>query len=241
MVKYFEVPFADAGDTTTIPDAVQPGGEVSFTQGYGVKYQTTVDSGGINIERAKMNYLFNEITAALKQYQEHSVPDYIAGHEYSIYDRVRYTDDNVYQSLIDANTDLPTDPSSWVLNIIPEVKNNYTATAAPTATDDDSDGYSVGSAWFDVTNDQAYWCIDASTAAAIWLQLNSATGVSSFSLISGLVPSSIAGTSTTATISISSGTVNDSTKTFTISAPSGFSWAVSNGNAANGYQGGYPP
>jgi hypothetical protein len=55
---------------------------------------------------------------------------------------------------------------------------NYAATAAPAVTDDDGDGYSVGSIWVDVTGDDAYICVDASTGAAVWLPFDSASGES---------------------------------------------------------------
>lgn len=45
---------------------------------------------------------------------------------------------------------------------------NYAAAAAPTTGDDSVDGYSVGSWWFDTTNDRAYVCIDPTASAAIW-------------------------------------------------------------------------
>jgi hypothetical protein len=47
--------------------------------------------------------------------------------------------------------------------------NNTTATAAPTVGDDSDDGYSVGSAWYDVSNDEAYVCLDATVGAAVWI------------------------------------------------------------------------
>jgi hypothetical protein len=56
--------------------------------------------------------------------------------------------------------------------------NNYAATAAPAVTDDDGDGYEVGSVWVDVTGDAAYICVDASTGAAVWLPFDSASGES---------------------------------------------------------------
>lgn len=58
-----------------------------------------------------------------------------------------------------------------------------------------------------------------------------------FSAIAGFLPSSIAGNSTTASLSISAGQATDSTNA-SIFAGGTFSWAASNGNAANGYQGG---
>jgi hypothetical protein len=56
------------------------------------------------------------------------------------------------------------------------VQNKYDATAAPTATDDTSEGYSVGSKWVDVTNDNAYICVDATEDAAVWEQINGGSG-----------------------------------------------------------------
>lgn len=45
---------------------------------------------------------------------------------------------------------------------------NYAATTNPGTGDDAADGYSVGSFWYNVTLDLAWYCIDASTGAAIW-------------------------------------------------------------------------
>jgi hypothetical protein len=56
--------------------------------------------------------------------------------------------------------------------------NKYDATAAPAVTDDDGDGYSVGSVWIDVTGDDAYICVDASTGAAVWVPFDSSSGES---------------------------------------------------------------
>lgn len=50
-------------------------------------------------------------------------------------------------------------------------KNNYTATTAPTVTDDAGDGYAVGSKWINVTLDKVYVCVDATTNAAIWKEM----------------------------------------------------------------------
>jgi len=48
------------------------------------------------------------------------------------------------------------------------VKNNISATAAPAVTNDVDEGYSPGSKWIDVTNDNAYICVDATDGAAVW-------------------------------------------------------------------------
>jgi hypothetical protein len=47
-------------------------------------------------------------------------------------------------------------------------KSKLDATTAPTATDDNSAGYSVNSIWVDVTNDKAYMCLDSTVGAAVW-------------------------------------------------------------------------
>jgi hypothetical protein len=55
--------------------------------------------------------------------------------------------------------------------------------------------------------------------------------------ISGCLLSSIAGAASTATVSVGSGRCADSTNIATL-VSAGYSWAVANGNAANGHQGG---
>lgn len=47
-------------------------------------------------------------------------------------------------------------------------KCKYDATTAPTADNDSTQGYSVGSKWFDITSDKAYECLDATAGAAVW-------------------------------------------------------------------------
>lgn len=59
-----------------------------------------------------------------------------------------------------------------------------------------------------------------------------------YSHIAGFLPSSIAGTNTTATLTVSAGQATDSTNTALITRAITTSWAVANGNAINGFQGG---
>lgn len=47
-------------------------------------------------------------------------------------------------------------------------KNNFGATAAPTAANDSSQGYQVGSQWVDTTGKLSYTLLDASVGAAVW-------------------------------------------------------------------------
>ena len=46
--------------------------------------------------------------------------------------------------------------------------NYLTATTAPTASNDGTQGYTVGSIWFNVTDSSLYVCKDSSTGAAVW-------------------------------------------------------------------------
>lgn len=59
---------------------------------------------------------------------------------------------------------------------VDNIKNNYAGTAAPVATDDTAAGYEVGSHWLDTTNDKAYVCLDATAAAAVWIETTQTGG-----------------------------------------------------------------
>lgn len=51
---------------------------------------------------------------------------------------------------------------------VTSLKHNLAAAVAPSATDDTSAGYAVGSIWVDTTGDSAYVCVDATASNAIW-------------------------------------------------------------------------
>lgn len=57
------------------------------------------------------------------------------------------------------------------------VQNNFTATSAPEVGDDEVDGYSAGSFWFDTVADMIWLCTDATTGAAVWVNLFGSGGV----------------------------------------------------------------
>jgi len=57
------------------------------------------------------------------------------------------------------------------LSDVENVKNNYSATSGPTASDDSNLGYSIGSNWFDTTSDNAYVAMDVTSGAAIWFKI----------------------------------------------------------------------
>lgn len=122
MLKFFRIPFATSGDRTAVPDAVDVNGFVSYTSGYGFDYQRQkTDPAAKNIERDKMNEIFFDITTAIGELQGQGVPDFITSalnggtaYSYSQYALVRYSGD-IYISLANTNTALPTDATKWAL------------------------------------------------------------------------------------------------------------------------------
>ena len=50
------------------------------------------------------------------------------------------------------------------------LQNNLVGTVPPTTTDDDVSGYSIGSFWIDIVNDESYRCVDATTNLAVWVK-----------------------------------------------------------------------
>lgn len=51
------------------------------------------------------------------------------------------------------------------------MKYNFTATGAPTANDDGSGGYGVGSMWFNTVANDVYICCDPSVTTAVWKKI----------------------------------------------------------------------
>ncbi|MEC7520182.1 MAG: hypothetical protein VYE22_09975 [Myxococcota bacterium] len=68
------------------------------------------------------------------------------------------------------------------------IRHNLSATAAPAVGDDDADGYAVGSLWVNVSTDRAWACVDASTGAAVWLELRGGDVVGPGSAVDGELP-----------------------------------------------------
>lgn len=87
------------------------------------------------------------------------------------------------------------------------VKVAFGQTTPPTATDDSSQGYSVGSDWYDETNDAVFTCIDSTVGAAQWLGIGSASG--GVSAVTATLPLESSG-GTTPTISLSYENVDSS-------------------------------
>ena len=78
VAKYFGTPFANSGDKTTIPDASQPSGDVSFEDGWTPDYSKNqvTDPNAKDIPRQSENYFKFVVTEALKEIQEYGSKPY---------------------------------------------------------------------------------------------------------------------------------------------------------------------
>jgi len=77
MAKPIVTPFATGGDKSVVPDASQPDGSVSYSQGFGPNYQQEQGTPGAkDIPRDKTNQLFHDITAAISEMQRLGFPEY---------------------------------------------------------------------------------------------------------------------------------------------------------------------
>jgi hypothetical protein len=111
---YFDVPFGVDGPLTTVPDAIQPDGSVSYTGGYGINYTLQPGtSGALNVENTKLNQILNDITTAIQNYQQNGIPPFITSamnngtpFSYAQFAMVIY-DGVAYQSNVSGNTDTP--------------------------------------------------------------------------------------------------------------------------------------
>ncbi len=111
--------FAASGDTTTIPDE-STSDEVSFDLGWSSAYsKDSTEAGYRYIDRQQHNYLFNVITANLREWQNQSFPAWISDdgdstpYSYSKYAIVMHTDGLLYVSNSDSNTGTPGTDTTW--------------------------------------------------------------------------------------------------------------------------------
>lgn len=129
---YFDVAFGVSGPLSTVPDAVQIDGSVSYTQGYGPNYTLAPGtSGALNVDNASMNQIFYDITLAIQQYQQNGIPPFIttamnngSPYSYAQYATVIYNG-AAYISNTAGNTDTP--PSSKWNPVILSSPNQFTA------------------------------------------------------------------------------------------------------------------
>jgi len=122
---YIRVPFGTSGDRTAIPVAGAAAGPVNYTYGWGTDYSLprSTNPAALNVERVAMNEVLYDITSNIQQYQQYGFPWFITTSDnggspfsYSANAAVRYDTGSgiyVYISLIDANTELPTNALAW--------------------------------------------------------------------------------------------------------------------------------
>lgn len=127
LPKFIRYPFATTGDKTSVPDDVEPGGNISYAEGYGFDYERNpaTDPQAKRIERDKMNQLHHDITSNIQQYQLYATPWFydasVNGGTPVAYPKgafVRYKDgieEKNYVSLVDNNTAAPTDSKKWTV------------------------------------------------------------------------------------------------------------------------------
>lgn len=114
--KFFKIPFAATGDVLPVPDAAQPDGSVSYSQGFGPDYQRKTDGTdplAKTVPRDSTNALFNDLTGAVGEIQLNGVPAWQSvGAPYPINAIVRHNNKN-WISQITNNNDAPVEGASW--------------------------------------------------------------------------------------------------------------------------------
>lgn len=121
MAKRFVVPFATSGDRSVTPDATDPGGAISYSQGWPVAYQLAdTDPSYRPVGRQEMNGVFFDVTGALAEIQTLGFPEWVAVtglvQPYAINATLRHNNIN-WRSLITNNSDEPgvgAGATSWV-------------------------------------------------------------------------------------------------------------------------------
>lgn len=126
--KYFGIPFATSGDKATIPEATQPSGAISFTQGFGPDYERdpATDPLAKRVPRDETNELYFQVTNALKYLQLYGTPEWYAldgaGNpvSYPLSARVRHDAGagmQAWRSLVASNTATPgSDATKWAVD-----------------------------------------------------------------------------------------------------------------------------
>ena len=59
--------------------------------------------------------------------------------------------------------------ATFLTSYLTGFKSNTSATADPTANDDSTDGYVVGSVWVSVSTDDKFTCVDNTATSAVWI------------------------------------------------------------------------
>lgn len=125
-MKWFRFPFAVTGSRTAVPEDLQPSGDVSYEEGYGIDYSRdpVLDPLAKRIERDKYNQILYDITNWIRDLTIIGTPDFITTaqnggvpYSYQAGARVMFDDGGGYvrwESLVGTNTSSPlSDPTKW--------------------------------------------------------------------------------------------------------------------------------
>src|ERR1044072_3151726 len=126
--KFFNIPFATSGDKVTIPEAVQPGGAMSYTEGFGPDYERDPASDPLakRVPRDETNELYYQLSNSLRFLQLYGLPEWYSvanggPANYPISARVRYDAGSgmqVWISIVAANTAIPgSDATKWATRL----------------------------------------------------------------------------------------------------------------------------
>ena len=120
MAKRFVIPFATSGDKSVTPDATDPAGAISYSQGWGAQYQLpNTDPSYRPVGRQEMNGVLNDITGAIAEVQTLGFPEWVAVGglvvPYRVNAVVRHND-FVWQSVVANNSEEPGTGSQWLNN-----------------------------------------------------------------------------------------------------------------------------
>jgi len=113
MSRYYDIPFANGGDRTTIPD-IDPGdGAVSYPTGWGSDYelnQETFPASARDIDREQENQFKFDITTFAKEVQETGILVYDALFNYLVDAYTQGSDGQVYRAT------MPNGPTAGVVD-----------------------------------------------------------------------------------------------------------------------------
>jgi len=136
MAKRFVVPFAATGDKTVTPDATDPAGAISYSQGWGSQYQLPdTDPSYRPVGRQEMNGVLNDITGAIAEVQTLGYPEWVAVTglvtPYAINAHVRHSGFN-WRNTVTNNSAEPGVGAGWVnTNIASDTNPAYMRFGTP--------------------------------------------------------------------------------------------------------------
>lgn len=124
--KFFSIPFAATGDRVAIPEVTQPGGAMSYQQGFGPAYELdpATDPAARRVPRDETNEYLYQLTNSVRFLQLYGAPEWYgvddSGNDvsYPLSARVRYDAGagmQAWRSIVAGNTATPgSDPTKWV-------------------------------------------------------------------------------------------------------------------------------